>query len=899
MADDDQHPDFQISEPLTKRERDILALLAQHLSDHEIADRLVVSSNTVKWYNRQIYDKLGVANRHQAVERALALELLGKKPSSAGLPHNLPAQTTAFIGRTGELKQLARLLAEESNRLITLLAPGGMGKTRLALAAAETCQSQFADGVCFVSLTPLRSPEQIVPAIADTLGLQLTTDQRTPKQQLMNFFSNKHFLLVLDNFEHLLDAATLLSDLLEAAPRLHLLVTSRERLNLNCETLYLVGGLNYPELTSVENPLDYTAVQLFLECGRRLRSSLADDELPAVIRICQLTQGMPLAVELAAAWLVALSPAEVADEIARGIDFLQTHMRDIPERQRSVVAVFEASWSQLSPDEQSAFRGLAVFRGGFTREAALAVVETRTDVLISLTNKALISYYANAGRFEMHELLRQFAEEQLKLSGELETFLSQHAAYFANFLKARLPTLQSRTPQVAVGEIQTDFDNIRQAVFYLLDLDKSFRLEALAESLRRFFEADVHFSSSVHHPGFPYLTLRLFFEARAHFSNDAMIIFRRALEKAYPAEVEVILREGLGDALQVTGAYDQARHEFERARLLLPPDANIRRARLLRKQALTLDEQRRLEEALQVLAEAEETLNRSDKRDEDWWQEWIAVQNGIVTAYFFLGNVQPIVGRTDSIRAAVEQYGTAAERFDFYVSANMTELLRMRFIVNQRTMEYAELGLAAALETGSPLQIAMGHFRLGLTYFCLEDWSTAEAEMRTSLVIADRIGNVLTQTLCATFLALTFRRCSRVEAAEQWAQLTLQITGSAGIDLYFAAAKANLGWVAWRKGEVERAVSLAQEALAIWEQVSPNYPVRWQAHWILLGNALRENQLADAVDYGREILGQQALSKRIEPLLIAAIHAWEQADRARAHTLFSDVSTLAMPLGYL
>ena len=272
---------------------------------------------------------------------------------------------------------------------------------------------------------------------------------------------------------------------------------------------------------------------------------------------------------------------------------------------------------------------------------------------------------------------------------------------------------------------------------------------------------------------------------------------------------------------------------------------------------MTLDEQRRLEEALQVLAAAEETLNRTDERDEGWWQEWIAVQNGIVTAYFFLGNVQPIVGRTDSIRGAVEQYGTAAERFDFYVSANMTELLRMRFIVNQRTMEYAELGLAAALETGSPLQIAMGHFRLGLTYFCLEDWSTAEAEMRTGLAIADRIGNVLTQTLCATFLALTFRRCSRVEAAEQWARLTLQITGSAGIDLYFAAAKANLGWVAWRRGEVEQAVSFAQEALAIWKQVSPNYPVRWQAHWIFEEMRCEKTNLLTRWTMGRRFWGSR------------------------------------------
>jgi predicted ATPase/DNA-binding CsgD family transcriptional regulator len=899
MATDDPHFDDQVSKSLTRRELDILALLAENLSDREIADRLVVSPSTVKWYNRQIFDKLGVNNRRQAVEHASVLRLL-REGASAGPPrYHLPAQTTPFIGRTDELEQLTRLLDASENRLITVLAPGGMGKTRLALSTAEGHLSHFADGACFVPLTALVAPDQLVPELADAVGLQLTSDQRTPQQQLLNFLSNKELLLVLDNFEHLLDGATLLTDILEAAPRVRLLVTSRERLNLKGETLHILGGMTYPQQGTSDDILDYDAVQLFLECGERLGSPVAREEMSAVIQICQMTQGMPLALELAAAWLVALLPSEVADEIARGLEFLQANLRDIPERQRSIVAVFEASWRHLGAEEQSVFRKLAVFHGGFTRQAALAVAETRMDVLMDLANKALISRSSSTGRFEIHELLRQYAMEQLKRSGDLETTYTRHAAYFVEYLNACLPTLQSRTPQVALHDIETDFDNIRQAVFHLLHLDTSTLLQNVVESLRVFFEADVHFSSSVRHPGLPYLSLRLFFEARAHFSGDATTIFRRALAKAYPPDVEVTVREGLGDALHVTGAYESARQEFERAQQLLPPNAFTLHARLLRKRALTLDAQRRLEEALHVLAEAEETLDHAGERDEAWWHEWIALQNGIVSGYFFLGLVEPILERTDSIRAAVEQYGTPSERFDFYVSANMISLLRTQFVVTKKTLEYAELGLAAALESGGLLQIAVGHFRLGLTYFCLENWLAAEAELHNGLSVAEQIGNVLTQALCATFLALLFRRCSQVEVAEQWANMALQISANAGIDLYVASAKANLAWVAWGREDIEQAVLLATEAMAIWQRVSPNYPVRYQAQWILLADALRQQRFEDAVNYARELFEQQMPNEQVVPPLKAAIQAWDAGKEVEAQRFLLEASTRAASLGYL
>ena len=884
-------------ESLTPREWDILALLAQDLPDSEIADRLVITVNTVKWYNRRIYAKLGVKTRRQAADYARVHSLLVDRRAWQALPE----QTTPFIGRRDELEQLTDLLRQGPSRLVTILAPGGMGKTRLALAAAEACASQFSDGVYFAQLGALASADQLLPAIADATGFQLTSDRRTPRQQVFNFLADKESLLLLDNFEHVVEGATLLADLLEASSRVRLLVTSRERLDLSCETLFTLSGMACPESPQVENGPEYSAVELFIECGRRLAPSKTLADMPSIIQICQLTQGMPLAIELAGAWLVALSPAEIAAELARGLDFLQTTMRDIPPRQRSVRVVCESAWQRLSANEQNVFQRLAVFRGGFTREAAQAVCAAQADTLLSLANKALIARNQNRNRYDVHELLRQFAEEQLGQVREIEATRRRHADHFLAFMSTRLPTLQNRHQPSVLDEIEADFDNIREALHYALDNDLTANFMPAAECMRLFFEARVHLSSAVHHPGLPYTSFRLFFEARAHFSADAATFFSKALAKAHTPTLEVTLREGLGDALQVAAAYDQARQEFERAYRLLLPDAVVLRARLLRKVALSLDAQNQLEDALNILAEAAATLTRTHHRDPAWWQEWIATQNAMVSAYFFLGNLVAIRQRSDSLRTAVERYGTPAQRFDFFVSANVIELLQTSFAALGNAMEYADLGLAAAHETGGLLQVALGHIRIGITRIVGEEWALAEDELLFGLEIADRIGNALTQTVCSTFLAYICRRRGQVAATDWWAKRTHTTAVDTGIDLYVAAAKANLAWVAWRTDNVRQAASLAGEALRIWQEISPKYPVQLQATWITLGVALKEERLDDAIGYARQILAppQVPPPDSIAQLLDAAIRAWDEGEMAGCRASLSEVSILAGFFGFL
>jgi predicted ATPase/DNA-binding CsgD family transcriptional regulator len=473
--------DARLYESLSKRELDVLSLLVQRLTDQEIAERLVVAYTTVKWYNRQIFNKLGVENRRQAIERALALGLFRKDHSNGAPKHNLPAQLSPFIDRVRELSELNALLQEPHTRLLTILAAGGMGKTRLALAAAEHALPQFTDGVFYVPLAPLTSVEQVVPAIADAVGLRFAPDHRSPHTQLLDYFRHKCMLLVLDNFEHLLDGTSLVTDLLQSASALKVITTSRERLNLSGETVFLLGGLPYVEETASENALEYGAAKLFVEVARRITPLSADDYQAEIAQICRAVQGMPLAIELAAAWVRTLSPKEIVEEIQRSLDFLHTTMRDTPERLRSVRAVFEAAWTRLNENERRLFRRLSVFHGGFTRDAAQSVTGASVRTLLALMDKALVWWHPDTGRYDMHELLRQYAAQELELAGEAQTTRDAHCSYFAQWCQQQANALKTPQQLVVLDLLDADLENIREAFGYAIETANPDLLESFAD----------------------------------------------------------------------------------------------------------------------------------------------------------------------------------------------------------------------------------------------------------------------------------------------------------------------------------------------------------------------------------------------------------------------------------
>lgn len=377
--------------------------------------------------------------------------------------HNLLPATAPLVGRERELSQLAHRLLAATPRLITLTGPGGIGKTRLAQELAFRQADNFINGVWFISLVNLDG-RATLGALSEALVESLPmppAGAADAQKVLLNFLRHKEMLLVLDNGEHLANLPDLLIKILQAAPLLKILVTSRERLQLQSEWIYELGGLALPPAGTHPQLQSYSAVQLFLQGARRVSShfSLSPANAEAIQQICQLVEGLPLALELASAWVYHQDCPTIAAEIGRNLDFLSTNQRDIPARQRSLRAVFDSSWGQLSADEQQLFSGLALFRGGFEMEAATQVCQSPPSRLMALHNKSLVRR-DGSGRYDLHELLRQFALE--KITPNTQTPLqTRHATWYANHLATKLfPRLfQAATIQ----EMTSELENLRLA----------------------------------------------------------------------------------------------------------------------------------------------------------------------------------------------------------------------------------------------------------------------------------------------------------------------------------------------------------------------------------------------------------------------------------------------------
>jgi predicted ATPase/DNA-binding CsgD family transcriptional regulator len=451
----------QFAEALTGREQTILRCLSQGLSNQEIADQLHLSLKTVKWYNTQIFDKLGVKNRAEAIR---ALAAAGAAPVAATGSVHLPTQLTPFVGRATELSELVAQLCDSGVRILTIIGPGGMGKTRLAIETGVRSASQFSDGVIFVSLANVETPTSLVLAVAGALKLHIG-GAGEPARQLFDFVRDQSLLLILDNAEQLGEAALCVAELIQQAPRVKVLLTSREKLRLSGELVYALGGLATP--VSTADCLSFDAIALFVQHARRVNRSFAPADLTSLVRIAQLTQGMPLALVLAAAWADVLSPAQIADEISCGIDILERELRDAPARHRSIRAVCDATWAGLSEHQQQVFMRLCVFLGGFTYEAAQVVAGIDLPMLSVLASKSLIQPQANR-RYTIHALLRQYSAEHLSHTGAVEVTHAAHSAYFLDFLARRTADVMGRRQEEALLEIDAEYENIRTAWLWAL-----------------------------------------------------------------------------------------------------------------------------------------------------------------------------------------------------------------------------------------------------------------------------------------------------------------------------------------------------------------------------------------------------------------------------------------------
>ena len=391
--------------------------------------------------------------------------------SIAGLPHrfpplrtveadrpDLPRWATSFVGRERELERLADLLDDPACRLVSIVGPGGAGKTRLAAETAQQYWERHRHQTVFVSLVTVATDEQLVIALADALGFTIDLAHsvgRAPVDQVVDFLKERSLLLVADNCEQLLSAASLFSRIVEAAPHVQLLVTSRTRLDLAGEWTVDVAGLTGPDDGDL-------AGRLFVERARQRDPDLAirDDDWPAVRRICRLTEAMPLAIELAAAWMGVLSLSQLADELERDLDILASRSSDAPARHRSLRAAFDGSWRLLDDEQRRALASLSVFRGPFSREMAEAITGAELTTLAELVARSLIR---RAGeRYEMHELIKRYAAERLEADGAA-TAREAHARAFADRVASRAERLRGAQSPTARSELRPDLPDIEAA----------------------------------------------------------------------------------------------------------------------------------------------------------------------------------------------------------------------------------------------------------------------------------------------------------------------------------------------------------------------------------------------------------------------------------------------------
>ncbi len=390
---------------------------------------------------------------------------------------NLPVQLTPFIGRELDLDQVGALITEPESRCISLVGPGGIGKTRLAVQIAGEHFNEFAHGAAFVPLAPVGTIEEVILAIANAINLTFY-DPGDPKVHLLSYLREKQMLLILDNVEQLLmeellheNIAQFLIEILQTAPGVKLLVTSREALNLQGECLFEVPGLAFPDAGDTDGFEEFDAVALFIHRARRAfpRLTLDHENRVEIAHICRLVEGMPLAIELAATWMRILSPAEIAKEIESNLDILSASARDLPERHRSMRVVFDYSWQMLSRDEQQVLCKLSVFRGGFQRQAAEHVAGASLSILATLVNRTFLRRAA-AGRYDLHELVRQYCAAQLDIDPQLKAATqSEHYAFFLTLAETAGQELKGRNQMEWLLRLEQEHDNLQAALEWALE----------------------------------------------------------------------------------------------------------------------------------------------------------------------------------------------------------------------------------------------------------------------------------------------------------------------------------------------------------------------------------------------------------------------------------------------
>jgi predicted ATPase/DNA-binding XRE family transcriptional regulator len=664
---------------------------------------------------------------------------------SSPIPGNLPRELTPFIGREPELTALAQLLQDPQCSLLTIVGPGGIGKTRLSIEAVHSSKGLFPDGTWFVSLAPLNSPVLIVPAIADAVGFKFQ-DPTDPQAELLRYLRPKRALLVLDNAEHLLEGAGVFTEILKNCHQIKLLVTSRERLNLLSEWVFEIQGLPVPTNDQLNQFDTYSSVALFLQSARRVQAGfeIRSAERQWVLKICEIMEGMPLGIELSAAWVGLLSIEEIAKEIEHNLDFLSVSMRDLPERHRSLRATLDHSWKLLNPDEKLILSRLSVFHGSFSREAAQAICGASLTVLSSLKNKSLV-HRTDHDDYGLHEIIHQYAALKLaELPDENEQIKDQHAMYFVQYLSDCEAALQSSKQVETFDDMAKIIDNLSQGWQHLV----THCLPGNGKS--KSFPADLLHSSL--------FSISLFYEMRCR-SLEAITIFKDSVDYLNAAQADYEKTEDgyrvnsvLGHITAYLGLHHYYVLQYEKSieymeeaiKVLDNCRSRVEKAQVQVMLAAVRSVHLQLRESAALLEQSREVFREEGV---DWWYTLSTIH--LASRYLTLGNLRE-------------------------GEALIQEGLR--------------LVIPGDLRLELPLRISSSAL-----FFHQKDFAKAEQILQNSLQLSYRLGNIL-QTADILFdLGRVALADHRVELAEEYLQKSIAILLEFGESHDLALASLYLG----------------------------------------------------------------------------------------------------------
>ena len=753
--------------------------------------------------------------RPERVFQLLAPELPSEFPPLRTLDayrNNLPLQLTPLIGREKEVAEVCERLSRPEVRLLTLTGVGGTGKTRLGLQAAAELTEEFEDGVFFVSLAAISDPELVVGAVAGTLGVKEAGGQPL-LESLEGYLGEKHILLLVDNFEQVLEAATMVSELISACHKLKVLATSRTPLRLYGEHEYAVPPLGLPDPQrppSVETLTHYEAVRLFLERSQASRAdfSVTSDNAPAVAEICVRLDGLPLAIELAAARIKVLPPKKLLDRLSDRLKLLTGGARDLPDRQRTLRSTIEWSYGLLDEGEKTLFARLSVFAGGRTLEAIEAVCDAEGDLPVdvldgveSLVDKSLLRQDEGVGgepRFAMLETIHEFAREKLQESGEAEKIKRLHAGFYFAIAEEAEPELRGIRQQEWMERLEAEHDNLRTALRWSLggrDAELGLRLAG---------------------------ALSYFWYARGHFREA-----RGWLEEAL-AKTGETLTDARARALRELGtlAVDQADYELAEATC---------------GEALAL--YRRL----------------GDKK-------------GVSLSCVDLGWSATFQGHDERATALFEEGLVAArESKDVWSISYALNALSV-MAGNRGNFERAEAlweeGLALARKLGDRRRVTAILHNMALAKLAQGNFERAEALWEENLVLGKQSQDTLGIALSYVHLGIVATRRGDLERARTLLEEGLVLMGELGIKAGIAQTLESLAGLAGASGETQEAARLWGAADALREAVGvPWLSLERRIHWPYL-DAIRsrseEAVWTEAWEEGRAMTPEEAVTHALK-----------------------------------